>query len=212
MIRTLKLVSMVALLTTTLTAGAQSPEESRKSLSLGRLVGPLKNAGITIDEPSLIIAMRGEDKAIAARAALTLAKIGGGAAAKKALFEGINDPDPTLAVHSMFALWLLGDNGWTKVGIERLPGMNDKFEHVLLAGYLAKAGNFDGWPFILAAIKNEKWAPAALESIPDFAGRRDSHGRAINVEHDLENLEKQVSPRVATLVKQALSRVKKSEK
>jgi hypothetical protein len=210
MTKALKLVSLVALLTLTLIAHAQSPEQSRKSLSLGRLAGPLKNAGFTIDEPSLIRALKGEDKVIAATAALTLGKIGGGADVKKALFESISDPDPGLAVHSMFALWLLGDNGWTKTGIKRLPGLDDKIEQILLAGHLARAGKGDGWPFILAAIKKEKRAPFALETVPAFVGKRDSQGQVIDVVRDLENLEKELSPPVAAMVKESLKRLKKT--
>jgi hypothetical protein len=210
MAKTLKLVSLVALLTLTFIVHAQSPEESRKSLPLERLAAPLKHAGFTIDQPSLIRALRGEDKVIAARAALTLGKIGGGADVKKALFESINDPDPGLAVHSMFALWLLGDNGWTKTGIKRLPGLDDKIEQILLAGHLARAGKGDGWPFILAAIKKEKLAPLALETMPAFVGKRDKQGQVINVERDLENLEKQLSAPIAAMVKESLKRLKKT--
>jgi hypothetical protein len=204
----LKFTCLVAiLLPVTLMAVAQSPEESRTSLSLERLVAPLKHAGVTIDEPSLILVLRNEDKVLAARAALTLGKIGKGEAAKKALYEAIQDQDSHLAVSSMFALWLLGDNGWTMVGAARLPGMEGKVEQVLLVGHLAKAGNFDGWPHIVAAIKKEKWAPLALETVPAFVGKRNSKGLTINVVGDLEGL-KNLSPSVAALVEERLKSIK----
>jgi hypothetical protein len=209
MTKALKLVSLVALLTLTLIAHAQSPEQSRKSLHLARVTAPLRSAGIPLDEPSLIRTLRSEDKIIARSAALTLGILGEGPAPRKALHEVIGDQDELLAITAMYALWLLGDNSWTDVGAKRLPLLNDR-NQIILAGHLATAGNTKGWPCLLKAIKGGRWAPLALETVPVFVGKRDSRGQVINVERDLEDLQKELSPSVAAMVKESLKRLKKT--
>jgi hypothetical protein len=212
MTRVFRLPTILVLILGSYLGAAQSPQESRKTLPLARVTAPLKSARISLDESSLIRTLRSEDKRLATSAALTLGILGEGRSPRKALHGVIGDQDELLAITSMYALWLLGDNSWTDEGAKRLPLLSDNRHQLLLAGHLARAGNTKGWPFLLNAIRGEKWAPLALENVSVFVGKRDGHGQVIDVEGDLEKIQKELSPSVAAMVQDSLRRLKKAQK
>lgn len=166
-------------------------DERTGAMNLDRVSAPLRAAGITLDEPSLIRALRNENKRIATSAALTLPLIARSTDVKKAIREAVRDEDDTLAISAMNSLLRMGEKDWVKDGLSRLPRLQGKIQQVLLARHLAEAGSVESWPFVLRAIVDGRWEATAFETIPLFIELQRKSGKRFVFE-DLRGLEDQL--------------------
>jgi hypothetical protein len=148
----------------------------------------LKNAGIGLDDKSLIEALNNNDKYLACAAALALRAHKKTAEIVYALTNAATDDHETLALIAMNVLHELGDESWISLGRTRMFRFKDPHAQVMLAQLMAKAGDGVGWEIVANALTDERLCPIALESIESFNNRAKSNGEIINVKEELRKI------------------------
>jgi hypothetical protein len=153
-----------------------------------RIIVPLTNAGIGLDEKSLIEALKNTDRMIASRAAIVLSTRKKSVEIIDALAHAASEDSDTLAVTAMRSLFAFGDISWCSYASKRLKNIKNPAIQIEVAELLAKAGTMDGWDVIVAMIRDPKYVALALESIDVFDNKMKSDGKRINVSEELRSI------------------------
>lgn len=175
-----------------------------------RLTAPLLNAGIAIEPQSLISALQNEDLLIASRAALLLPRFPKTQEMVQALSYAVSDDREVVAVSAAGSLLKLNEVKWTPAAVERLPDMRDKVAQIQLAGFLARAGRAEGWPFVRAGIADERFTLVALENVEFFDRKTGPGGKPIRVDAELQKLLNEAPQGVRRQIEEKLKQVNKN--
>jgi hypothetical protein len=173
-----------------------------------RLVAPLVNAGIALNEPSLIAALKNNDSNIAARAAGALARFPKTRRLVHALEAALSDDRDIVAMRAGYSLFDLNERAWVMTGVTRLPQMHNPLVQLQFAGLLARAGNTAGWPIVVSGILEEQFTPVALENIQYFNGKIGPNGQPIRVVEELERLSNGVPEGSRRLIEEKLNQLR----
>jgi hypothetical protein len=153
-----------------------------------RLVAPLVNAGISLDQESLIQALQNDKSIVASRAALALSRFPKHQKIVEALNLASQDKREFVATSAIRSLMAFNENNWVPNAISRLPIMEDRVARIQLAGLLARVGHAEGWPIVISAVSDEKMAGVALENVTYFDKLNDQSGMSIDVVTELNRL------------------------
>ncbi|MFI5176767.1 MAG: hypothetical protein ACHQKY_18050 [Terriglobia bacterium] len=208
----LNIAISLSLICITLFEGNAQTRGDGPNESLERIAAPLVNAGITINEPSLIKALSNEDKRIATSAASVLSTFPKTKSIVRALNSVVKDEDEILAVTVMSSLLTMKETGWVTAGVKRLPSMHDPVERIQLAGLLAQAGNTEGWPIIVSSIEDGKYSMTALDNVSYFDGKKLQNGAYISVVDELERLQITAPASSRELIQAKLKQLKSKER
>ncbi len=151
-----------------------------------RLTEPLTNAGIRIDESSLIEALKSKDVGIAGRAAMLLPRFSKNPQMVQALSVASTDERESVAVAAIRSLQTLEVTGWEPGAITRLPKMQERVSQLQLAGLLAKNGRHEGWSIVRTGLLDENMSMVAAENVEYFDGVTDQSGKRMNIIDELE--------------------------
>lgn len=155
-----------------------------------RIEMPLINAGVKLDDSSLMEALKNKDMLISSRAAIVLGTRKKTESIIKALSKVAQSDNETVAVTSMHSLEKLGDMGWPSIGKERLPKIQDRALQLELAVLLAKAGQADGWQVIIESINDPNYSAIALMNVEVFDCMKKKDGTEIDVVEELNKISK----------------------
>lgn len=153
-----------------------------------RILAPLRNAGINLDDKTLIGVLNHTNKFLATRAALVLGSRGENTEIVSALANAASDSDETLAFTAIRSLHALKDNSWCPLALKRLHHIKNRAIQIQLAELLAKTGNVDGWDIIAEAILDSDYSSLALQSVDAFDMKVKGDGKRINVGEELRNI------------------------
>lgn len=159
----------------------------------------LRKAGYEINAPSLLQALSGDNKGIAAMAAAVLTTFPKDANIVSALYAKVNDEDEFLSVGCARSLLAFGETAWVTQGARRLPNMHDQIAQIQLAGLVAEGGNTEGWPLIVTALNGGKNAADAIIAARSFHGKI-WNGQALDVASELEARSASVPPQHKALL------------
>jgi hypothetical protein len=153
-----------------------------------RINAPLINAGINLDERSLIGALNHTNRFVASRAALVLGTRGKSTDIINALESAAACNDETLSFSAMQSLFALGNDSWCPSAMVRLNHIKDKTIQIQVAELLAKAGNADGWDVVASAVLDSDYSALALQAADAFDGRTNTIGNIINITNELSGI------------------------
>jgi hypothetical protein len=153
-----------------------------------RLIAPLSNAGISLDEKSLIGALNHTNLFLASRAALVLGKWGKSVEIINALASISTCNDEMLSFAAMQSLFALGDDSWRPSALSRLNHINDPTIQIQTAELLAKSGNADGWDVIASAVMDSDYSVLALQAADAFDGKIKTNGSVIHISNELSTI------------------------
>lgn len=153
-----------------------------------RVLVPLKNAGISLDDKNLVDILNHTNKFLATRAAIVLGSRGENAQTVSALTKAASDNDETLAVTAMRSLRALKDKSWCQLGVKRLNHIKNRAIQIQLAELLAEAGYADGWNIVAEAILDPDYSSLALQSVDAFDMKVTSNGKRIDVDKELRRI------------------------
>lgn len=174
-----------------------------------RLITPLINAGIALNENSLIEALKHQDTNVAARAARALGRLPKSNAIVSALKAAISQDRDIVSLSAGYSLLDLNQKTWVPtIGVSRLAKMHDPLLQIQFAGLLAQGGSGAGWSIITSRITDELYTPLVLESIDHFEGKTDQAGRQIRVVAELERLSREAPEASRRLIAQKLAQLK----
>jgi hypothetical protein len=160
---------------------------------------PLRAEGVDPnDESALIGALRRPDGA-AFLAAVILGSRPANPAVDQALLEAARPAKEKLTSRdelnlsaAVYALARHGEFGYADEVARRLPAIQDPDTQLWLAGNLAIAGRYDGWPLIKSAITTGRNGLAlmqvALTCLLYFDGMKDKEGRPVNLAEELNKM------------------------
>lgn len=153
-----------------------------------RILAPLKNAGISLDDKTLIGVLNHTNKFLATRAAIVLGSRGENTEIVSALAKAASDNDETLAITAMRSLHALKDKSWCQLGVKRLHHIKSRAIQIQLAELLAEAGNADGWNIVAEAILDPDYSSLALQAVDAFDMKVKSNGKRIDVGEELRRI------------------------
>jgi len=201
-------VGLVSLFMVTLGAIGQTKLPGPPREGDERLVTPLINAGIALNESSLCKALSNQDSTIAARAASALARFPKSRRIVHALETAVAADRDIVSLDAAYSLLELNEKAWVATGAARLRAMHNPLLQIQFAGLLARAGNTAGWSLITSKITDERFTPIVLENIDYFDGKIGPSGRRIKVVEELERLSGETPEGSRKLIAQKLAQLK----
>ena len=153
-----------------------------------RILAPLANAGISMDDKTLVDVLNHTNKFLASRAAVVLGTRGENQRVLAALAKAASDNDETLAIAAMRSLHILNDSSWCQLGMDRLNHIKNRALQIQLAELLAEAGHVDGWNIIAAAILDSDYSSLALQSVDAFDMGIINDGKRLDVAAELRRI------------------------
>lgn len=174
-----------------------------------RMVTPLINAGIPLNENSLIEALKHQDTSVAARAAAALGRFPKTTSIVNALKAAIAEDRDIVSLNAGYSMLHLNQKAWvTSIGITRLHAMHNPLLQIQFAGVLARGGSGAGWSVITSRITDVMYTPLVLENIDSFDGKTDQDGHQIKVIEELEKYSREAPEESRKLIVQKLSQLK----
>ncbi len=169
------------------------------------MMGPLIRAGVKVESASdLCVVLRTNYAGMEEHASFALRLLPRSDEAVDALNEALKSKNEGLVVTSARTLQKLGQKDWVPVARERLPSFESRANRLLLAGMLAEAGAYDGWPFIVKTLTDPDADRLktihALVHVLSFVGMKDAAGKPVDLAEELRSLLPKVAPANRDLV------------
>lgn len=189
---------------------ATADEKLRATHSDDRVLSVLRGRGIDLtSESQLLEALSSSNVRVASAAAYALSRVPKTERSIHALSQAVDAENRVVAFYAAQALSELGDTSWINVAVRDLSSTQDPVAGLLMAGLLAKVGNYQGWYLIDKYLMVKPYNTVALEQAPFFAKMGRSDRGAVNVLTVLTQLLTVVDESERPFVEEALTRAKR---
>ena len=175
---------------------ATTPTESAEELERikSMLSSQLGAEGIDLNNQSMLVEkLRALKGPTAALSALALSFMPPNRLTVNELEVAVTQGSDPVSLYSAWALSRMGEKAWADKGAERLGRFQYLPGKINFGMHLAKAGRYDGWPDVEAALKDPKSGGAefstALASLKDYVKMRDAAGAAVNYAELLDGIQ-----------------------
>lgn len=143
------------------------------------------------DEVALVMAVRNEsqDKYLANFAACVLRFHQPSDLIDSALLDATRSPEEYLMDNAVESLIAHKNFAWVDEAARRFPGLQERAIQISMAGNLATAGRYQGWPLIRSLVtrkgEDKRYVEQALWQVQKFVGVKDDFGQPLDLNKEL---------------------------